>query len=109
MRVIRLAGFCLLALLALRLGMAPTLAQPERDITDFVPTDWMYLPFVSKAKPPPPWIDSLGMPPSGTGGARTAPTRTRSPRTAARSTARPGTAPRWMVRPRMVRQWTLSR
>jgi hypothetical protein len=58
MRVIRLAGFCLLALLALRLGVAPTLAQPERDITDFVPTDWMYLPFVSKAKPPPPWIDT---------------------------------------------------
>ena len=58
MRTIRLGGFCLLALLALSLGMAPMLAQPERGITDFVPTDWVYLPFVSKAQPPPPWVDT---------------------------------------------------
>lgn len=58
MRTIRLAGFCLLAVLALSLGMVPTLAQPERGTNDFVPTDWLYLPFVSKAPPPPPWIDT---------------------------------------------------
>jgi hypothetical protein len=58
MRTIRLAGFCLLAVLALSLVIAPTLAQPERGTTDFVPTDWVYLPFVSKAPPQLPWIDT---------------------------------------------------
>jgi hypothetical protein len=48
----------LLAVLALSLVMVPTLAQPERGITDFVPTDWVYLPFVSKAPPPLTWIDT---------------------------------------------------
>lgn len=56
MRVIRLLGFCLLALLALSLGMAPTLAQRDRGTADFVPTDWLYLPLVSQL--PPPWIDT---------------------------------------------------
>ncbi len=58
MRQIGLAGFCLLAVLALGLGMVPTLAQPERGVEDFVPTDWVYLPFTAKPLPPPPWVDT---------------------------------------------------
>lgn len=56
MRQIRVAGFCLLAVLALGLGMVPTLAHPDRGTSDFIPTDWAYLPIISKAPSPPPWI-----------------------------------------------------
>ena len=54
----RVAGFCLLALLALSLGMVPTAAQPGRGTTDFVPTDWVYLPLISVAPEPSLWVDT---------------------------------------------------
>ena len=62
-----LTRFCLLAVLALSLTMAPpqplalqasTVAPGGAVPTEFVPTDWLYLPFISRPPEPPLWVDT---------------------------------------------------
>lgn len=60
-------GFCLLTVLALSLAMVPprpltmqasTVAPGDAVPTEFVPTDWVYLPFISRPPEPPLWVDT---------------------------------------------------